>query len=135
MSTSHTDEAATLHRRLVQAIADPGHWTPRGDNYEESITSWSARAVVLALAVDEPADFQESRTDWATWAAVYKMGRDDAMTALGWERKRASERLLILGNVHHNARSMIDALSLIEQQTAPFGRFGSQQSLDTSPSI
>lgn len=42
-----------LHKRLVQAIADPGHWTPRGDDYSESIPSWGARAVVIALGLEQ----------------------------------------------------------------------------------
>lgn len=34
---------------IRRAIADPGQFLPRGDNYAEPITSWSARAVVAAL--------------------------------------------------------------------------------------
>lgn len=35
---------------LAAAISDPGHWTPRGDNYEERLIDWEARSVLLALA-------------------------------------------------------------------------------------
>jgi hypothetical protein len=40
-----------LHKRIVQAIADPGHFTARADDYTESIPSWGARAVVIALGI------------------------------------------------------------------------------------
>lgn len=35
------------------AIADPGRYTARADNYRESLPNWQARAVVAALAADE----------------------------------------------------------------------------------
>lgn len=41
-----TDDMA---RRIVQAIADPGHFLKRGDDYTEPIPSWSGRAVVQVL--------------------------------------------------------------------------------------
>lgn len=44
---------------IRRAICDPGQFLPRGDDYTEPITSWSARAVVAALAaagVPEPAE-------------------------------------------------------------------------------
>jgi hypothetical protein len=43
------------HAELVHAIADPGAFVRRGDNYEEPIPSWSARAVLALLGVsDQP---------------------------------------------------------------------------------
>ena len=51
--------------------------------------------------MSEPIDFREERDDWAIWAAVYKMGRDDAMIALAHERRRAAELLRLLGDIQH----------------------------------
>lgn len=43
--------AKTADENLIRrAISDPGQFLPRGDDYEERIVSWSARAVVAALA-------------------------------------------------------------------------------------
>lgn len=44
---------APSHAELVRAIADPGSFLPRGDNYSEPITSWSARAVRALLGAGE----------------------------------------------------------------------------------
>ena len=35
--------------RIAQAIGDPGSFLPRGDNYQETITRWSTRAVLTVL--------------------------------------------------------------------------------------
>lgn len=43
------DDPGTL-ALIRRAIADPNQFVPRGDNYTEPITSWSARAVQKALA-------------------------------------------------------------------------------------
>lgn len=50
--------------------------------------------------MSDPVDFQEDRDDWALWAAVYKMGRDDAMQALRSERERSAKYLRLLGDIH-----------------------------------
>lgn len=63
--------------------------------------------------MSEPTDFREDRDDWAIWAAVYKAGRDDAMEALAHERRRSSEYLRLLGNIH--------------QQTAKFATFATPE--------
>ena len=34
---------------ITQAIGDPGSFLPRGDDYQEPVTSWSARAVLLVV--------------------------------------------------------------------------------------
>lgn len=34
---------------LFRPSADPGAYTPRGDNYEEPLYQWQARAIVIAL--------------------------------------------------------------------------------------
>jgi hypothetical protein len=44
---------------LRQAIADPGHYLPRGDNYEEPIHAWSARAVLHVFGVVQAAEGEE----------------------------------------------------------------------------
>lgn len=41
-----------LRRLITAAIADPGAFVPRGDDYTEPIPSWGARAVMSLL---EPA--------------------------------------------------------------------------------
>lgn len=40
----------TLSKALTRAIADPGHFTARGDNYAEHLVDWQVRAVLLSLA-------------------------------------------------------------------------------------
>ena len=42
-----------LHRRIAFAIYDPGAIVPRGDNYQEPLHRWQARAIQYVL--DEPA--------------------------------------------------------------------------------
>jgi hypothetical protein len=39
----------SLKRRITFAIFDPGAITPRGDNYEEPLYAWQARAVTYVL--------------------------------------------------------------------------------------
>lgn len=50
--------------------------------------------------MSEPPDFREDRDDWAAWAAVYKAGLDNAMEALRYERRKSSEYLRLLGDIH-----------------------------------
>ncbi len=38
-----------IHALIAHAISDPGAFTPRGQNYEEPIIAWVARAVFKAL--------------------------------------------------------------------------------------
>ncbi|KMS79564.1 hypothetical protein ACH49_12085 [Streptomyces leeuwenhoekii] len=38
-----------LQRRIAFAIYDPGAITPRGDNYQEPLYQWQARAVTYVL--------------------------------------------------------------------------------------
>jgi hypothetical protein len=38
-----------LQRRIAFAIYDPGAITPRGDNYQEPLHRWQARAVTYVL--------------------------------------------------------------------------------------
>ncbi|NED31023.1 hypothetical protein [Streptomyces sp. SID8499] len=38
-----------LERRIAVAIYDPGLITPRGDNYQEPLFRWQARAVTYVL--------------------------------------------------------------------------------------
>ncbi|MGA4864163.1 hypothetical protein ACPB9J_16100 [Streptomyces lavendulocolor] len=45
-------ENYTPHRLLRLAISDPGAITPRGDNYEEPLLDWQARAVATAFDID-----------------------------------------------------------------------------------
>jgi hypothetical protein len=42
--------ADALVDTAIQAFCDPGHFTKRGDNYEESLYDWQRRAVRIALA-------------------------------------------------------------------------------------
>lgn len=46
---SHPGEVGRVEQALRRAIGDPGSFTPRGDNYEEPIVRWEARAALLAL--------------------------------------------------------------------------------------
>lgn len=48
-----TTSPTELERALRFAIADPGAFTPRGDDFAEPIHCWSARAVLLVLEGDE----------------------------------------------------------------------------------
>lgn len=47
---------ATFQDIVRQAVSDPGSITPRGDNFEEPITHWSARAVIELLQVTHGVD-------------------------------------------------------------------------------
>lgn len=53
MSAEHPTGTSHPLQLIAAAISDPGHWTPRGDDYEERLIDWSARAVLLALASEE----------------------------------------------------------------------------------
>lgn len=57
-----TDDMA---RKIVQAIADPGHFLKRGDDYTEPIPAWSGRAVVHVLN-----EWLEQREDAALLAVA-----------------------------------------------------------------
>lgn len=41
--------SADLARDIRQAVADPGSFLPRGNNYEEPVPRWSSRAVVRVI--------------------------------------------------------------------------------------
>jgi hypothetical protein len=46
----------TFQDIIRQAVSDPGSITPRGDNFEEPISRWSARAVIELLQVTHGVD-------------------------------------------------------------------------------
>lgn len=73
-SGSITDE---LHRKILQAVADPGHFLKRGGDYTEPIPEWSARAVAHVLDewmagrtvvhLPEPDEAPQRRGNIASW--------------------------------------------------------------------
>lgn len=51
----------SLTDRIAQAIGDPGSFLPRGDNYNETITRWSTRAVEMVLGYAAPPEGMDAR--------------------------------------------------------------------------
>jgi len=43
------DRIDVVLRHVMRAIYDPGSYTPRGHNYDETIGSWQERAKMIAL--------------------------------------------------------------------------------------
>lgn len=73
-----------MHRIVLRAIADPGHFTPRGDNYDEPLVMWQRRAVLHALA---------------SWADGHLLDPD------GWRRVKADTRGVDYCTRHHGIRN------------------------------
>lgn len=83
------------HDLIAAAISDPGHWTPRGDDYEESLPSWEARAVVLALttklSVEQRIKVLDVKTELRRYPDRWQMVRLRRAVGGGWYVKDSIE--------------------------------------------
>lgn len=52
-----TPSLAAYHERAMHALADPGHYTPRGEGYGEALGLWQARAIKIATDITNPSNF------------------------------------------------------------------------------
>lgn len=69
-------------REIRTRIADPGHFLPRGDDYTEPITSWSARAVAAWLT-------EHDRVELLKLADAYDAACGGPQVMSQWLRVRA----------------------------------------------
>lgn len=79
-------EIERLRKRLVQAIADPGHFLPRGRgmDYDEPIVNWSARAVMSILEPVQRPSTYEPKPGWVynrDTHVAWQPGRSGAVVA------------------------------------------------------
>lgn len=66
-----------LDRRIAFALFDPGAITPRGNNYQEPLNRWQARAVNFVLP-DPDAEFTQVRLERDRYRLAWQSARERA---------------------------------------------------------